>query len=149
MPEHLIQLYNLENRFRLSTLWGVRYRFGAKFDSIEDEHPIGRSVDCSGYIRWLVYHGSNKALKLPDGSYVQHTFIQQQGFPIREYRAALLNETGAVYICFLRPAGRLAGHVWLLRNGRTMESHYGKGINSRSGTVLSLMGRKVYCYRLS
>ncbi len=149
MAEHLIPLYNLENRFRLSTLWGVRYKFGAKFDSISVEHPMGRRVDCSGYIRWLVLHGSNGELLLPDGSVNQHAFILQQGFPMREYSKALLNASGAVYINFFRPTKILAGHVWLLHNGKTMESHFGKGINSRSGQLLARMGRKVYCYRLS
>ncbi len=149
MPEHLIQTYNLQNRFYLSTLWGVKYRFGAKFQSVAAEHPLGRYVDCSGYIRWLVLHGSNGELLLPDGSVNQHARILQDGFPIRDYSKTLLNRTGAVYICFLRPTSRLAGHVWLLRNGATMESHWGKGINSRNGKLLSYLGRQVYCYRLS
>lgn len=149
MPEKLIHTYNLVNRFYRSTMWGVKYRFGAKFDSVADEHPIGHYVDCSGYIRWLVLHGSNGELLLPDGSVNQHAYILQQGFPIRDYSKALLNKNGAVYICFLRPAGRLAGHVWLLRNGHTMESHFGKGIASRPGKFLKYLGRQVYCYRLS
>jgi cell wall-associated NlpC family hydrolase len=149
MPEHLIPLYNLENRFRISQLWGVKYRFGAKFESISEPHPMGHCVDCSGYTRWLVLHGSNGELLLPDGSVNQHAFVLQKGFPIREYSKALLNRSDAVYICFFRPAARLASHVWLLHNGRTMESRWGKGISSRGGSILGFMGRKVYCYRLN
>jgi hypothetical protein len=86
---------------------------------------------------------------LVDGSVNQRQMIETEGFPKRDYRQALKDEAGTIYICFLRPAPGRAGHVWLLRNGRTMESHFGKGINSRSGRLLSLMGRRVYCYRLS
>jgi hypothetical protein len=149
MPEHLIHLYNLQNRFYLSTLWGVRYRMGAKFQGINAEHPIGRHVDCSGYIRWLLLHGSGGEFLLPDGSVNQHAFILQQGFPVREYSKALMNTNDAVYINFFRPVGRIAGHVWLLCNGETMESRWGKGISSRSGISMAYMGRRIYCYRLS
>jgi cell wall-associated NlpC family hydrolase len=149
MPEHLIPMYNLEHRFRMSLLWGVRYQLGAKFDSIKAEHPLGHYVDCSGYIRWLIYHGSGGALLLPDGSVNQHAYIQQQLFSTRDYSKAVLNTTGAVYICFLRPTERKAGHVWLLRNGQTMESRGGKGISTRPGWQLKLLFRPIYCYRLS
>jgi hypothetical protein len=149
MTEHLTHLYNLKNRFRLAVLWGVRYKFGAKFSNFKELHPIGRYVDCSGFMRWLVYHGSDGKLSLVDGSVNQHSQIQQLGFPVREYSEALYSRTGAIYICFFRPTQYLAGHVWLLSDGMTMESHYGKGISTRSGRILALMGRKVYCYRLS
>ncbi len=149
MPEHLLHTYNIEHRFRLSVLWGVRYKFGAKFSNPRELHPIGHYVDCSGYIQWLVYQGSDGQLLLPDGSVNQHAEILRLGFPIRDYGAALRDTTGAVFINFFRPSVRLAGHVWLLSGGRTMESHFGKGIDSRSGKLLAFMGRKVYCYRLS
>lgn len=147
--EHLIPMPNLAHRFRMSLLWGVRYQLGAKFEDIMSEHPIGNYVDCSGFIRWLVYHGSGKALLLPDGSVRQHTRILQDGFSIRDYSTALLNSNGAVYICFMRPTDSKAGHVWLLHNGQTMESRYGHGISTRKGVYLKFLLRPIYCYRLS
>jgi hypothetical protein len=149
MPERLIAMFDLENRFNQSRSWGVKYRFGAKFADPKQSLPPESYVDCSGYIRWLVFHGSGRIFMLVDGSANQRLMVETEGFPKRDYREALKDESGTVYICFFRPGPAVAGHVWLLRNGKTMESHYGKGINSRSGRLLSLMGRKVYCYRIS
>jgi cell wall-associated NlpC family hydrolase len=149
MPDFLIPMPNLEHHFRMSVLWGVSYRLGAKFDDITAEHPIAHHVDCSGYIRWLVFHGSGGVLHLPDGSVNQHAFIQQQMFSARDYSKVLSNTSDAVYICFLRPTERKAGHVWLLRNGQTMESRSGKGISTRRGVLLKLLFRPIYCYRLN
>jgi hypothetical protein len=149
MTEHLIHLYNLRNRFAESLRWHVKYDFGAKFSDVKKNPPGGAYVDCSGYSRWLLYHGSDGGLMLPDGSWNQLEAIEEKGFSQRVYRNVLKDRTGAVYIAFFKPTRFKPGHVWLLQDGLTMESYGGHGIGSRKGLPLALMLRPIYCYRLS
>jgi hypothetical protein len=145
----LIPMHNLEHHFRMSLLWGVRYKCGAKFDEVTQSHPTGHYVDDAGYIQWLVLHGSYGELMLPADCLEQQAFIQQQGFAPREYSKALLNRSGSVYICFMRPRRFLTDHVWLLQTGQTMECARGLDITSRDGKSLARFGRAVLCHKLS
>ncbi len=96
MPEHLIAMFDLVNRFNASLDWSVKYRFGAKFAEPKRLQPPERYVDCSGYIRWLVYHGSGRIFMLVDGSVNQRQMLEMEGFPKRDYSKALNDTTGTI-----------------------------------------------------
>lgn len=111
---------------------GNQYKLGGKIVlSVSPEDAIGRSVDCSGWVRFLLYHASGKQLIFPDGSVVQHDWIKEVGFKKSSVDSARMRD-GALRVAFLTPAaGGGVGHVALVRNGFTLESHGGTGPDSR------------------
>lgn len=126
----------------------VFYDFGGKFKDITDFTPAEKGVDCSGFIRWFLYHASNGAVLFPDGSVNQNEWCKHLKLPRFTYGIAALNRTGAAFICFKPPTKGKAGHVWIIRNGRTIESYGGKGIGSRSALTHILLLRCRDCYRI-
>lgn len=94
-----------------------------------------QAVDCSGFIRELIWRATTPHLKFPDGSVVQHDFVRDHGFE-RSTPQAALNQDGVVRIAFLRPqdSPQRIGHVVLVHNARTLESHGGVGPDSRAWT---------------
>lgn len=114
----------------------VTYGLGAKVP-FHDAVP-GRdfkAVDCSGFIRELIWRSTSPHQKFPDGSVVQHEWIRSHGFE-QTTREAALRQDGVVRIAFLRPqdSPQRIGHVVVIRNARTLESHGGVGPDSRPWT---------------
>ncbi len=89
-------------------------------------------VDCSGFVREAVREASNPTLAFPDGSVVQHDWVQAQQFP-KSSVAAGLQDDGVMRIAFLRPQDVPSGigHVVLIIAGQTLESHGGVGPDRR------------------
>lgn len=91
-------------------------------------------IDCSGFVRWAVYQASYNKLKMPDGSVVQHDWVRKQGYKVSDIASGKLKD-GRVRIAFMSPAdGGGVGHVALILNGWTLESHGGGGPNRREWT---------------
>lgn len=107
---------------------GVRYGLGSKAPSLNSVPGTGfKRIDCSGFVRWILYKASGKLFTLPDGSVVQHDFIKARNFK-RSDTAACELQDGRVRICFLTPKdGGGIGHVLLVLNGLTIESCGGIG----------------------
>lgn len=117
---------------------GLRYRLGAKIDPLDLQAPelvanhIGE-VDCSGFVRWVIYHATGQPANFdfPDGSVQQHEWIEAKGFKLSTYEDAH-NDDGIVRIAFLTPEdGGGVGHVLLIVNGQTCESHGSHGPDHR------------------
>lgn len=112
----------------------VTYGLGAKIPS--DASAPGRDfrkVDCSGFVRSAIRRSTDPKVKFPDGSVVQHDWVKAQGFPRGTVDDGKLMD-GKIRIAFLSPQDSPSriGHVVLIRNGRTAESHSGVGPNSRA-----------------
>jgi hypothetical protein len=92
-------------------------------------------VDCSGFVRETIWRATEPHFNFPDGSVVQHNFIRDKGYE-RSTRADALLEDGKVRIVFLRPQDSASnvGHVALVHNAKTLESHGSFGPNSRPWT---------------
>ncbi len=111
----------------------VRYGLGAK-PPFQKAVP-GRDytkIDCSGFVREALRRASVTPLGFPDGSVRQREWIVSKGFKRSSVEAARLHDD-AIRIAFLRPqdSASKVGHVVLVRNGLTYESHGGVGPNSR------------------
>jgi len=89
-----------------------------------------KSVDCSGFIREAIWRATSPHQSFPDGSVVQHDWIRDHGFE-RSTPDAAVQPDGAVRIAFLRPqdSPQRIGHVVLVHDGKTLESHGGAGNN--------------------
>lgn len=92
------------------------------------------AVDCSGYTRWLIWHASSGRVTFVDGSAQQHEQAEHAGFKRSSVEAGKMRD-GALRIAFLSPEdGGGVGHVALLLNGSTIESHGHHGPDSREWT---------------
>jgi subtilisin family serine protease len=89
-------------------------------------------VDCSGFVREAVRRATNPILPFPDGSVVQHEWINNHRFERGTVADGKLTDD-AVRIAFLRPQDSQhgIGHVVLISNAKTLESHSGTGPDQR------------------
>ncbi len=115
---------------------GVGYRLGAKADdagrSLTEFPPRYAQVDCSGWVRAALAYATRGGVVLPDGSVNQRDWCAAQGLKVSA-PFALGRDDGALRIAFIVPNARHpVGHVYLCRNGRTLESWGGHGPGSRS-----------------
>lgn len=129
----------------------VRYVFGAKARPLcGGPEALAKGVDCSGYVRWLMYHCSKAGYTFPDGSTLQADWCRKQGFKQTSYRLNGGWEDGRLRIAFIAPTKkRRPGHVWFVLNGQTIESAGGKGPTRRSWLTPVLLERVETCYVLT
>ncbi|SEC40104.1 hypothetical protein SAMN05444161_1066 [Rhizobiales bacterium GAS191] len=90
------------------------------------------AVDCSGFVREAVRRSTNLGNNFPDGSVVQHDWVANKGFARDNVPSGSLRDN-VVRIAFLSPNATTSGigHVVLIHNGMTLESHGGVGPDSR------------------
>ena len=111
----------------------VTYGLGAK---VPFYHAVpGRDftkVDCSGFVREAILEATEKAIPFPDGSVVQHDWVQARHYPLSSVDAAKALDQ-KVRIAFLPPSAspEHIGHVVLIYQARTLESHGHHGPDSR------------------
>jgi len=123
----------------------VKYGLGAKVHPHGAEPGSGfKKVDCSGFVRETIWRSTSPHFNFPDGSVVQHDWIKDQGFE-RLNRADALLEDGKIRIAFLRPQDSPSniGHVALVHNAKTLESHGSHGPNSRDWTNTGWQAKSV------
>lgn len=94
-----------------------------------------RAVDCSGFVRELIWRATAPHSNFKDGSVVQHEWVRSQGFQRATVQDGALRD-GRVRIAFLPPdkSPKKIGHVALVHNGMTLESHGGLGPDARPWT---------------
>jgi hypothetical protein len=94
-------------------------------------------VDCSGFVREAIWRATAPHLNFPDGSVIQRQWVVTNNFA-RSSADEALREDGIVRIAFYRPQDSPSGvgHVALVHNAKTLESHGGVGPNSRPWTKL-------------
>jgi hypothetical protein len=117
---------------------GITYGLGSKIEplSLQASDLAGAGItscDCSGFVRWAIFHalGQPNDYNFDDGSVTQHEQVQNVGFKQSSYQDAL-GDDGYVRIAFLTPEdGGGVGHVLLIFDGNTYESHGHKGPDSR------------------
>lgn len=92
-------------------------------------------VDCSGFVREAILEATEKAVPFPDGSVVQHDWVKSRHYPVSTISDAGLLD-GKVRIAFLSPSNSPEGigHVVLIYQAKTLESHGHHGPDSRPWT---------------
>jgi hypothetical protein len=114
----------------------VTYGLGAKISPHGAVPGSGfKKVDCSGFVRETIWRSTAPHFAFPDGSVVQHDWIRDKGYELSSRADALLQD-GKIRIAFLRPqdAPSHIGHVTLVHNAKTLESHGGVGPDTRDWT---------------
>ena len=122
---------------------GVSYGLGAKvpfFRAVPGQDFT--AVDCSGFVREAIRQATERAVRFPDGSVVQHDWIKAEGYPVSSVQAAKAQDN-KVRIAFWPPQRSPTGigHVVLVYNARTLESHGGTGPDSRPWTGQAWQGQ--------
>jgi cell wall-associated NlpC family hydrolase len=126
----------------------VKYRLGAKPRMGAVPGKDFTSADCSGFVRWLVNAATSGQTTLPDGSVCQHDWCKAQGFQAVPYSDAAKSDS-VLRVAFMAPAGKDPGHVWLIINGRTVESYGGHGPGRRAWDTPVLKRRASACFVLT
>ena len=132
---------------------GIGYGLGDKADAdgrdLCDDPPCYAAIDCSGWVRAAVAVATAGRTLLPDGSVCQNDWCAARGLKRSDPDALRLRD-GRTRIAFIRPsAAHPVGHVYLARNGRTLESWGGNGPGSRSVSVRVLATETTDVYVLA
>lgn len=125
---------------------GIGYKLGAKADDPASPAPDYDHIDCSGWVRAAVAAATEGRTLMPDGSVNQNDWCAASGLKRSTFAACRLGD-GLTRIGFIRPSAKHSvGHVYLARNGRTLESWGGHGPGTRAVTthVLSAETTDVY-----
>lgn len=109
---------------------GVVYGLGDKDPKLGSFPPDFRQIDCSGFMRALIYYATSNQVEMPDGSYNQLAWLHAQNFKISDY-ASTGAQDNVARICVYEAKGR-TGHIWLVLNGSTYESHGSSGPSHRN-----------------
>ncbi|HEX3406860.1 MAG TPA: hypothetical protein VHS81_06460 [Caulobacteraceae bacterium] len=116
----------------------VTYGLGAKApsDASQPGNPCPPGflhIDCSGFVRAAIRRSTQPPFTaFPDGSVVQHEWVKAHGFEKSSVDDGALSD-GKLRIAFLPPSAVAShiGHVVLLYDGKTLESHGGVGPDRR------------------
>ncbi|MDQ3832240.1 MAG: C40 family peptidase [Actinomycetota bacterium] len=130
-------------------LRGVKYGFGSKAPSLDcDTSKIDR-IDCSGFTRYVLAKATAQRLIIPDGSVNQHDWAKEhlQECPYGPTTVGIAISP-RLYIAFLSPRGGHPGHVWLVRQAYTRESHGSVGVDARPWDTPVLAENVDGCYIL-
>ena len=108
------------------------YKLGAKWPlKSASQECIGKPVDCSGYIRWLL---DRCGVTLPDGSQNQWEAVKGLGWrQLARYGdlSYAQHDPTRLFIAFKRATKSGHGHVALVYDGLTIESYGGHGVGRR------------------
>jgi hypothetical protein len=168
-----VDLNSLERDFAQLERQGVAYGLGAKAEGYTYKGrqwnpnstrklstPVStiEHLDCSGFVRYLLYRATDAKLEIPDGSQNQREWCEQQAAAKLLHKVSKYENTNKyltkerLFIAFIKPwtngCGEI-GHVWLVGQfnkdsfAETMESFGGHGVGSRLWNARTLL-REVY-----
>jgi len=99
----------------------VTYELGDKvWAPLTTEPERVRSLDCSGFVKYIVQRSMLTHQSLPAGSHRQETWCRDRCMAC-DYATEAGNRDGSVLIAFRDRTPSLIRHVWLVINGRTVE----------------------------
>ncbi len=126
----------------------VKYRLGAKprLDSVPGKGF--KTSDCSGFVRWILYWSTTGRVTIPLGSWHQNEWFRNHKYPVCPYSDCAKADS-VLRIAFIFGDGGKVGHVWLVINGRTIESYGGKGFGRRAWNTRVLIDNVDACYVIS
>ena len=136
-----------------STFEGHAYRMGAK-PKLGSPPNSWKLSDCSGYARYILYGCAlipgkpPVPVELPAGSVQQREWLVAHGWSPCEYAETEFADS-VLRIAFIQPIPGRAGHVWLVINGRTIESYGGHGPGRRRWDTAVLKREVFRCYALT
>ena len=142
------KLYEISDALMNGT---VKYFLGSKAN-LNSEPTTIKTIDCSGFTQYAIYKAANKAVIFHGGSVMQREFCEQNLKLEKVDYATCAATDGWLRIAFLKKKGHIAGHVWMIHNGLTLESYDGgtaHGPGRRAWDIARLKDNVYVCYKLS
>lgn len=155
-----IDLGKLETVFNHMALRGVAYGLGAKAPSMDCDSDKIERIDCSGFARYAIAKATGGELIIPDGSQNQRVWCDDMKLHrLARYSDVVYATPRRLFICFIKPFENgcgSVGHVWFVSQldgdrdtmPDTMESHGGKGVDSRPWNTRVLKSEAFCAYEL-
>jgi hypothetical protein len=125
----------------------VSYSLGAKAPSLNCDPVRITQIDCSGFVQYVLYKASNRSVHLRSGSWFQNDWCSKNLAKV-DYASALESD-GWLRLGYFPGTGTRAGHIWLILDGNTLESHGGKGPDRRAWNDNKLINNVKKCYKLA
>lgn len=128
---------------------GVSYGLGAKAPSLNADSSEFKKIDCSGFFRWALYKASGGKIIAPDGSYIQHEWLEKNGFHKVDYRNIKHYGRGRLFVGIEEP--NPIGHIFMVDGTtmKTLESHGGIGPDSRAADSAMFYRIVDACYEIT
>ena len=124
---------------------GVKYDLGSKAKPVTCEPGDIRKIDCSGFVQYMMYHTCNA--KLRGGSYYQNKWFEENRFQSVDYASHASKKDNILRLGYFKKGkGMVAGHIWFVLNGMTIESFGGKGPGRRPWNEPKLLKNVQKCY---
>lgn len=130
----------------------VKYRLGAKARASQQTGEI-EEIDCSGYVRYLMQRCG--VPDFPDGTWAQSRWLAKSDWASKRYNDLryTVNDPTRLFVAgfteYSDARGRRRhGHIWLVHQGRTLESYGGVGVGSRSWSHPTLKRLVKFCYEV-
>jgi hypothetical protein len=132
----------------------INYHMGAKAHPLDAEPADIKALDCSGFTRYLIHKVTDGQVTMVDGSDEQNAWCKHHKLRAEKYMHVAGLSDGLLRTAFMPRIykdGKLAhaGHVWLVLNGKTLESHGHTGPDSRDWNTPVLTARVKTCYVLA
>jgi hypothetical protein len=107
----------------------VTYELGDKvYQPLSVEPENVTSLDCSGFIKYVVQRTTFSHQSMPAGSHQQETWCRNR-LVVCDYATDAASQDGSVLIAFRDRTRTLIRHVWLVINGWTVECTRRSGRN--------------------
>ena len=107
-------------------------------------------LDCSGYVKYVLYNVSDGKIDIKGGSYYQYKWCKEQKLKKVDYAKAAKKSDNILRLgYFAKKKKGKYGHVWLILNGKTLESHGGTGVNRRPWNNKKLLDNVTHCYEVA
>lgn len=137
----------------------IPYKMGGKPSSLKlttEQFLAERrveGVDCSGFVRWLLYRSSGGKVRIRDGTFAQRDDFRAMADAM--HRAPVPYSDCGKHDGVLRVAGFVKsqkvkfGHIWVVLDGLTGESHGHGGVDRRPWDTGHLENLATWCYPLA
>jgi len=125
----------------------VKYLYGGKTPSLGCDSSAFSVVDCSGFVAWILYRATRGLLALNMGSQQMREWFQNLGARNVDYQDAAQGAPGRLFLGVLLPSSDGIGHVFLMSDGVTYESHGHFGVDSRKWDIRVLRNCR-HCYEI-
>lgn len=122
----------------------------AKYD--DDPSKI-KNLDCSGYVHYILNKASEGKIVIGKGPLWVNSggisdWASKQGFKSVDYAKNAGKMDNILRLAYLPPK-KSYGHIWLVLNGKTLESHGSKGVNRRPWDTSVLKKNASACYEIA
>jgi hypothetical protein len=118
----------------------------------EDPSKI-KNLDCSGYVHYVLNKVTDGKIVIGKGpSWVNsggiRDWAKKQGLTSVDYAKNAGKNDNILRLAYLPPS-KSYGHIWMILNGETLESHGGQGVNRRAWDTAVLKKNATDCFEIA